>query len=145
MSSARPDYYAILGVSKDAEAAEIKKKFRRLARECHPDVAGDDPQAAARFTQLREAYETLIDPVRRDRYDNPPQRRTFYRTSWRPPGGNQFGGMGEGSNAGRRSSRQRWRDPANNLDLDDIFSDLAGGGGSGARPGQRKKLSLIHI
>ncbi len=124
MSSARPDYYAILGVAKDSDAAEIKKKFRRLARSCHPDVAGDDPEAAAQFTQLREAYETLIDPIRRDRYDNPPKRRTFYRQSWRPPGGNQFGAMGEGG-AGRRSSRQRWRDPANNLDLDDIFGGFA--------------------
>jgi DnaJ-class molecular chaperone len=124
MSSAIPDYYAILGVAKDSDAAEIKKKFRKLARGCHPDVAGDDPKAAARFTQLREAYETLIDPIRRDRYDNPPKRRTFYRQSWRPPGGNEFGAMGEGG-AGRRSSRQRWRDPANNLDLDDIFGDFA--------------------
>lgn len=124
MSSARPDYYAILGVAKDSDAAEIKKKFRRLARGCHPDVAGDDPEAAARFTRLREAYETLIDPIRRDQYDNPPKRRTFYRQSWRPPGGNQFGAMGEGG-SGRRSSRQRWRDPANNLDLNDIFGDFA--------------------
>ena len=126
MSSAIPDYYAILGVAKDADAAEIKKKFRRLARECHPDVAGDDPRAAARFTQLREAYETLVDPIRRDRYDNPPQRRTFYRQSWRPPGGNQFGGMGDAANAGRRSAKQRWRDPANKLDLDDIFGEQLG-------------------
>ncbi|MDG1481628.1 MAG: DnaJ domain-containing protein [Myxococcota bacterium] len=124
MSSAIPDYYAILGVAKDSDAAEIKKKFRRLARGCHPDVAGDDPEAAARFTQLREAYETLIDPIRRDRYDNPPKRRTFYRQSWRPPGGNEFGAMGEGG-TGHRSSRQRWRDPANNLDLDDIFGGFA--------------------
>jgi curved DNA-binding protein len=123
MSSARPDYYSILGVAKEADAAEIKKKFRRLARECHPDVSGDDPAAAARFTQLREAYETLIDPIRRDQYDNPPKRRTFYRQSWRPPGGNQFGGMGS---TGGDSSRQRWRDPSNNLDLDDIFGDFSG-------------------
>ena len=126
MSSARPDYYAILGVAKDADAAEIKKNFRRLARECHPDVAGDDPRAAARFTQLRDAYETLVDPIRRDRYDNPPQRRTFYRQSWRPPGGNQFGGMGDGANSGRRSAKQRWRDPANSLDLEDIFGEQMG-------------------
>ena len=126
MSSERPDYYAILGVARDADTAEIKKKFRRLARECHPDIAGDDPQAASRFTELREAYETLIDPIRRDRYDNPPQRRTFYRQSWRPPGGNRFGGMGNAEDSGRRASRQRWRDPSNNLDLNDIFGKVSG-------------------
>ncbi|MFT5682945.1 MAG: DnaJ-class molecular chaperone [Myxococcota bacterium] len=142
MSSVRPDYYAILGVAKDSDAAEIKKRFRRLARECHPDVAGEDPKAAARFTELREAYETLIDPIRRDRYDNPPKRRTFYRQSWRPPGGNQFGGMGEG--VGNRSSKRGRRDPSNNLDLDDIFGDFTSrdpkagkaprGGRTGAQP-----------
>lgn len=126
MSSEIPDYYSILGVAKDADAAVIKKKFRQLARECHPDVAGDNPRAAARFTQLREAYETLVDPIRRDRYDNPPQRRTFYRQSWRPPGGNKFGGMGDGASAGRRSAKQRWRDPANQMDLEDIFGDQMG-------------------
>ena len=133
MSTARPDYYAVLGVSKDADAAEIKKKFRRLARECHPDVAGDDPKAAARFTQLREAYETLIDPEARHRYDNPPKRRTFTRTAWRPPGGNRFGEMG-GGNSGYRASRQRWRDPANSLDLDDIFSQTRGKESRNPRP-----------
>lgn len=130
------DYYTVLGVARDASADEIKRRFRKLARECHPDVAGSDPSAAARFNQIRQAYETLSDPEKRHLYDNPPRRRmaggTFYRRSWRPPGGNRFDGLHNGSpgqttRRARDSVRQRFNDPGNQLDLDDIFSDLGGG------------------
>ena len=136
-SSTADDYYSILGVPRDADAEQIKRRFRKLARECHPDIVGDDPVAVERFTRIREAYETLIDPERRQRYDNPPRAHaggTFYRSRWRPPGGFHFDGLHNGSTASspppRTSTRQRWRDPANNLDLDDLFGDFAGAGGS---------------
>ena len=126
------DYYSILGVARDASADEIKRNFRRLARECHPDVAGDDPETVARFTRIREAYETLSDPKKRDAYDNPPRRTAggmFYRKRWRPPGGHHFDGLHHGdANATPRraakTARERLNDPNNNLDLEDIFSDL---------------------
>lgn len=63
------DYYAILGVSRDATTEEIKKAFRRVARETHPDANPDDPEAEARFKIAAEAYEILSDPERRRRYD----------------------------------------------------------------------------
>ncbi len=63
------DYYAVLGVARDASPEEIKKAFRVLARETHPDANPDDPQAEARFRQVAEAYEVLSDPERRRRYD----------------------------------------------------------------------------
>lgn len=63
------DYYATLGVSRDAPAEEIKKAFRRLARETHPDANPGDPAAEARFREVAEAYEVLSDPERRRRYD----------------------------------------------------------------------------
>lgn len=69
------DFYATLGVSSDATTQDIKRAFRQIARECHPDVAGDDPAAAERFTEARKAYETLLDPVTRARYDRRGQRR----------------------------------------------------------------------
>lgn len=63
------DYYKTLGVSKDASEKDIKKAFRRLARQYHPDVNPDDPQAEERFKELNEAYEVLSDPEKRSKYD----------------------------------------------------------------------------
>ncbi len=63
------DYYQTLGVSRDADPGEIKKAFRRLARETHPDANPGDQQAEARFREVAEAYEVLSDPDRRRSYD----------------------------------------------------------------------------
>jgi molecular chaperone DnaJ len=67
--SATRDYYEVLGVSRDADEAAIKKAFRRLARELHPDVNRHDPQAEDKFKEAAEAYEVLSDPDRRATYD----------------------------------------------------------------------------
>lgn len=63
------DYYEVLGVGRDASEAEVKKAFRRLARELHPDVNPDDPEAEEKFKAAAEAYEVLSDPERRRTYD----------------------------------------------------------------------------
>ncbi len=63
------DYYERLGVARDASEGEIKKAFRRLARELHPDVNGHDPEAEGKFKAAAEAYEVLSDPERRATYD----------------------------------------------------------------------------
>lgn len=82
------DYYEVLGVGRGASEAEMKKAFRRLARELHPDVNAHDPEAEEKFKQAAEAYEVLSDPDRRRTYD------TFghegLRSSGAPAGGAGF-------------------------------------------------------
>jgi molecular chaperone DnaJ len=83
------DFYNVLGVSRNASQDEIKKAFRKLARECHPDVNRDDPEAEARFKEINEAYECLSDADKRRNYD------TFGSAK----GGPAFGG-GQGDFSG---------------------------------------------
>lgn len=81
------DYYKILGVPKDAKQDAVKKAFRKLARQYHPDVNPDDPTAEAKFKELNEAYEVLGDPEKRARYD---QLGTSYH-EWQRRGGQPGG------------------------------------------------------
>jgi curved DNA-binding protein len=109
------DLYARLGVDKEASVKDIKQAFRALARDHHPDVAGDAPQAAERFKKIREAYETLGDPAKRHRYDNRGKGRPGLNAfRWEP---------------GRPQENQEHRQSfSDDLDLDDIFSDQLKGG-----------------
>lgn len=69
MKKAQADHYAVLGVQRDASLGAIKQAYRELVRRCHPDAAGDSPQARAQFERLQEAYEVLSDPDKRSKYD----------------------------------------------------------------------------
>lgn len=64
------DFYIILGLERQATAGDIKRAYRRLARQFHPDINPGDAEAATRFRQILEAYETLVDPDRRRQYDH---------------------------------------------------------------------------
>ena len=91
------DYYRILGVRRDATAAEIKQAFRRLARQYHPDVARDKRAAEERFKEINEAHEVLGDPARRQRYDE-------LGAHWRA-------GEASAPGSGRRGNRSQRRRP----------------------------------
>lgn len=64
------DYYAVLGVAKDASASDIKKAYRKLATSLHPDKNPGDAKAEERFKEVSEAYDVLSDPDRRREYDD---------------------------------------------------------------------------
>lgn len=94
MSTSPPrDYYEVLGVSRDADETEIKKAFRRLARELHPDVNRNDPEAEEKFKQAAEAYEVLSDAERRATYDR--YGHEGLRSGGYAPNFDSFGSIGD--------------------------------------------------
>lgn len=98
MSATTPrDPYEVLGVSRDAGEQDIKKAFRRLARELHPDVNAHDPQAEDKFKEAAEAYEILSDPERRATYDR--YGHEGLRSGGYAPNFDGFGSVGDLFNA----------------------------------------------
>ena len=67
--SEKRDYYEVLGLSKGATDEEIKKAYRKMAKQYHPDLHPDDPEAAEKFKEVNEANDVLSDPQKRQRYD----------------------------------------------------------------------------
>lgn len=123
------DYYSILGVKKDAGAAEIKKAFRKLAKQYHPDATGGDQAAEKKFIELNEAYNTLSDPQKRKEYDemqaNPLGRGGQRQYSY-AGGGNPFAGQADpfaGFGGAGGGSRYEY----SSFNVDDILNDLFGG------------------
>ncbi|MGH7644463.1 MAG: DnaJ C-terminal domain-containing protein [Gemmatimonadales bacterium] len=122
--AASKDYYQVLGVSEAATVDEIKKAFRRLAKQHHPDRNPNNPQAAERFKEINEAHDVLSDAQRRKKYD---QLRRY--GAFAGPGGGTRGGPG-GAPGGVEFDISDLRDFGG---LGDLFSSIFGrrGGGRG--------------
>lgn len=127
MADQKRDYYEVLGVQKGATDAEIKKAYRRLAKENHPDLHPGDKEAESRFKEINEAYEVLSDSDKRSRYDQ------FGFAGVDPNYAAGGGGFGGGFDGGFDFG-----------DLGDIFGSFFGGGfgGGRARTGPQRGESL---
>jgi molecular chaperone DnaJ len=126
------DYYNVLGVAKNASAAEIKKAYRKLAQQHHPDANPGNTQAEDRFKEISAAYDVLGDEEKRKQYDQVRDMAASGFGSGGSPGGG--GGFGGGFPGG-----VRFEDLG---DLGDLFGGLFGGGrrGGGARPARGADL-----
>jgi molecular chaperone DnaJ len=139
------DYYGVLGVAKNASAAEIKKAYRKLARQFHPDANQGNADAEARFKDVSAAYDVLGDDEKRKSYDQVREMGASGFGGFGPGGfGRQPGGRGGAGGAG-------WPDGAggatyvNAEDLGDLFGGLFGWAGrsrSGATPRPQRGADL---
>lgn len=126
------DYYESLGVARTASEAEIKKAFRKLAREYHPDVAKDKKKAEEKFKEINEAYEVLSDPAKRKKYDQ-------LGANWKqgadfrpPPEWEQYADGGGRGFPGGRSPGQDFEFEFGGTGFSDFFEQFFGARGRGA-------------
>ncbi len=130
------DFYASLGVAKDADAAAIKKAYRKLARQYHPDQNAGDAKSEARFKEIGEAYAVLSDPEQRRQYDAVRAMGGGARFAAGPGGAggaagfeDLFGGMfGGGGGGGTRTTPFPGANSSTGGGFEDILGGLFGGG-----------------
>jgi DnaJ-class molecular chaperone len=130
------DLYERLGIKRGASEAEVKKAYRSLAKQLHPDRNKDNPKAGERFNQVTQAYDILSDKDRRARYD---RGEIDEEGNPRMPFGGGFGGGGGGQRSGSQSGFDGFpggfEGAANTADLSDLFEGLFGGARASSRRG----------
>lgn len=138
---AQKDFYAVLGVSSTATADEIKKQYRRLAKQYHPDTNTGDAKAAERFKEISEAYTVLGDAEKRKQYDEMRRLGAFDPFASRGPraGGARTGGAGAYSQGGPRMEEF---DIGGLGGLGDLFGSIFGGGRQGRPSGPEQGQSV---
>jgi molecular chaperone DnaJ len=126
------DYYKALGVTKEASAQDIKKTYRKLARELHPDKNPGDSKAEARFKEVSEAYDVLSDPAKRKEYD---EAQELFAGGAFSNSGDGFGGAAGGRRTTRNFDVSDLFSGGSNSNLNDLFDGLFGpnAGRSGTR------------
>ncbi len=146
---AQKDFYAVLGVSASASADEIKKQYRRLAKQYHPDTNKGDPKAADRFKEISEAYNVLGDKDKRKQYDDMRRLGAFDPFTARSRSGSARPGAAAGAAGGGTSGanpRVEDFDIGGLGGLGDLFSSMFGGSGrpkpSGPEKGQSVETTL---
>ena len=140
------DYYKILGVERSASADEIRKAYRKLAMQYHPDRNQGNKQAEEKFKEINEAYQALSDPQKRARYD---QLGSEY-SNWQrrgAPGDFDWSQWFSGQQAGRGGTRVEYGD-LNDLfgggGFSDFFQSIFGGGMGGAATGTRTRSAPAY-
>lgn len=128
------DYYDILGVPRKASDADIKKAFRKLAREHHPDVAKNKKQAEEKFKEINEAYEVLGDPTKRKKYDELGPNWNAGADFRPPPGWESFAGGRPSSGRGSRGQDYEFHFGGTGFSdfFEQLFGSRGGRGGFGA-------------
>ena len=125
------DFYAVLGVKKDVSEADLKKTYRKLARQYHPDSNAGDAKAEAKFKEISEAYSVLSDPEQRTEYDQVRAMGSGARFTSGAPG--QAGGFEDvfGSMFGQGNRRAGYQQNG----FEDLLGGMFGGGGFGRTSG----------
>ena len=124
------DYYKILGIDRKASTDEIKKKYRKLALEFHPDRNQGDKQAEEQFKNINEAYQVLSDDTKRKRYD---QLGSSY-SDWQrrgAPGNFNWNDWVSQQGSSRGAQQVNVEDLFGNGSFSEFFSSIFGGGGGG--------------
>lgn len=143
------DFYAVLGVSEKATADEVKKQYRRLAKQHHPDSNKGDARSGERFKEISEAYNVLGDAKKRAQYDEMRRLGAFGDFVRRPGGGATGGFRGAGPRPGARSGagtppKFEEFDVGGFGGLGDLFSSMFGAGGQRQRPSEPEKGQSIE-